>query len=219
LAKLRGSRLVVAQETQQGRCWDEAKIKAITGGDKQTARFMRQDFFDFYPTFKLFIAGNHKPTLRNVDEAMRRRLLLVPFTVQIPPAERDTKLAEKLEVEWPAILRWAIDGCLEWQRIGLAPPAIVTDATADYFAGEDSFGQWLEDRCDVDIDNNHKWDRIADLFADWSIYAQGDGDKGVTKKAFNSLMASRGFTACRKGSPTARCFSGIRLKPSASSGQ
>jgi putative DNA primase/helicase len=72
LAKLRGSRLVVAQETQQGRCWDEAKVKAITGGDKQTARFMRQDFFDFYPTFKLFIVGNHKPTLKNVDEAMRR---------------------------------------------------------------------------------------------------------------------------------------------------
>jgi putative DNA primase/helicase len=156
---------------------------------------LRQDFFDFYPTFKLFIAGNHKPTLRNVDEAMRRRLLLVPFTVQIPPDERDSKLAEKLEAEWPAILRWAIDGCLAWQRIGLAPPAIVTNATADYFAGEDSFGQWLEDNCDIDIGNDHKWDKIADLFPDWSTYAQGDGDKGVTKKAFNSLMASRGFTA------------------------
>jgi putative DNA primase/helicase len=212
LAKLRGSRLVVAQETQQGRSWDEAKIKAITGGDKQTARFMRQDFFDFYPTFKLFIAGNHKPRLQNVDEAMRRRLLLVPFTVRIPPAERDSKLTEKLEAEWPAILRWAIDGCLEWQRIGLAPPAVVTDATDDYFASEDSFGQWLEDRCDTDPGNNDKWDRGSDLFDDWSIYAEADGDRRVSKKAFNSLMASRDFTACRKGSPTARCFSGVRLK-------
>src|SRR5215469_1502183 len=80
LAKLRGARLVVAQETQKGRRWDETKIKALTGGDKITARFMRQDFFDFNPTFKLFIAGNHKPRLHTIDEAMRRRLFLVPFT-------------------------------------------------------------------------------------------------------------------------------------------
>jgi putative DNA primase/helicase len=219
LAKLRGARLVVAQETQQGRSWDEAKIKALTGGDRLTARFMRQDFFDFYPTFKLFIAGNHKPRLQNVDEAMRRRLLLVPFTVQIPPAERDTKLAEKLEAEWPAILRWAIDGCLEWQRIGLAPPPVVTNATDDYFTGEDSFGQWLEDRCDVDPGKHHKWDRTSDLFTDWSVYAQADGDKPGSKKAFNSLMAARGFIACRMGSPTARAFSGVRLKLSPGGGQ
>ena len=76
---------------------------------------------------------------------MRRRLLLVPFTVQIPPAERDPQLAEKLKAEWPAILRWCIDGCLEWQRIGLAPPAIVRDATDEYFADQDTLQQWLDD--------------------------------------------------------------------------
>jgi putative DNA primase/helicase len=123
LAKLAGARLVVAQETQRGRKWDETKIKALTGGDKITARFMRQDYFDYEPTFKLFVTGNHKPRLGSVDEAMRRRLLLVPFTVQIPPAERDPYLARKLKAEWPAILRWCIDGCLQWQRIGLAPPS------------------------------------------------------------------------------------------------
>ena len=125
LAKLRGARLVVAQETQKGRRWDETKIKALTGGDKITARFMRQDFFDFMPTFKLFIGGNHKPRLSNVDEAMRRRLLLVPFTVQIPRGRTRPAPAEKLKAEWPAILRWCIEGCLEWQRIGLAPPGVV----------------------------------------------------------------------------------------------
>ena len=128
LAKLAGARLVVAQETQKGRRWDETKIKALTGGDKITARFMRQDFFDFTPMFKLFIAGNHKPRLSSVDEAMRRRLLLVPFTVQIPVAERDPDLPRKLQAEWPAILRWAVDGCLEWRQTGLAPPQIVRDA-------------------------------------------------------------------------------------------
>ena len=214
LAKLRGARLVVAQETQQGRSWDEAKIKAITGGDKQTARFMRQDFFDFYPTFKLFIAGNHKPTLKVVDEAMRRRLLLVPFTVQIPPAERDVNLSAKLEDEWPAVLRWAINGCLEWQRIGLAPPKAVTDATAEYFAAEDAFGQWLEDDCDVRAGDMKLWDRTGDLFDTWSKYAGKSGIEPGNKKGFNELMTNRGFIASRKedAGKTVRCFHGIRLK-------
>ena len=110
IAKLRGARLVVAQETEKGRRWDTTKIKSLTSDDKLTGRFMRQDFFDFTPTHKLIITGNHKPSLRTVDEAMRRRLLLVPFTVQIPPGERDPRLAEKLSAEWPAILRWMIDG-------------------------------------------------------------------------------------------------------------
>jgi putative DNA primase/helicase len=213
LAKLRGSRLVVAQETQQGRAWNEAKIKAITGGDKQTARFMRQDFFDFYPTFKLFIAGNHKPTLNNVDEAMRRRLLLVPFTVQIPPSERDIHLTEKLEAEWSAILRWAIDGCLEWQRIGLAPPKVVTDATAEYFAAEDGFGQWLEDECDVDIGNNYKWEAVGELFASWSTYCTTAGNVPGSAKAFAEMLANRGMTFVRKGKGRTRSYEGIRLKP------
>jgi putative DNA primase/helicase len=109
IARLRGVRLVTASETQQGRAWDEAKIKNLTGGDKLTGRFMRGDFFDFDPTHKLLISGNHKPSLRNVDEAIRRRFLLVPFTVQIPEKERDTELPKKLEKEWPAILRWMIE--------------------------------------------------------------------------------------------------------------
>jgi len=213
LAKLRGARLVVAQETQQGRSWDEAKIKAITGGDKQTARFMRQDFFDFYPTFKLFIAGNHKPTLKNVDEAMRRRLLLVPFTVQIPLAERDIHLTEKLEAEWPAILRWAIDGCLQWQKIGLLPPSVVTDATNEYFAAEDGFGQWLEDDCEIDIGNEFKWEAVGGLFESWTAYSIKGGNVPGSAKNFAEMLANRGMTFVRKGKDRTRSYEGIRLKP------
>ena len=193
LAKLRGARLVVAQETQKGRRWDETKIKALTGGDKITARFMRQDFFDFVPTFKLFICGNHKPRLTSVDEAMRRRLLLVPFTVQIPPAERDPRLAEKLQAEWPAILRWCIDGCLEWQRIGLAPPAIVRDATEDYFADQDTLQQWLDD-CTED-GGQFAFSRTADLFASWKTWCEGHNLKPGSAQA---LSESSGGSRLRK---------------------
>jgi putative DNA primase/helicase len=125
LAMLRGARLVTAQETEEGRRWAEAKIKALTGGDPISARFMRQDFFTFNPTFKLFVAGNHKPALRGVDEAIRRRMHLIPFLVTIPAAERDPELGEKLKAEWPGILAWMIDGCLDWQRQRLAPPTAV----------------------------------------------------------------------------------------------
>jgi putative DNA primase/helicase len=129
---------VTAIETEEGRRWDEAKIKALTGGDRIAARFMRQDFFEYVPAFKLVIAGNHKPSLRSVDESIRRRFNLLPFTVTIPPEERDRDLPEKLKAEWPGILRWMIQGCLEWQRLGLAPPQAVRDATAAYAASRRS---------------------------------------------------------------------------------
>ena len=141
LAGLRGARFVTAIETEDGARWAESKIKSLTGGDKIAARFMRCDFFEFIPEFKLIIAGNHKPGLRSVDEAMRRRLHLIPFTVTIPQDDRDPRLAEKLRAEFPGVLDWAIRGCLEWQQHGLNPPAIVLNATADYLAGEDAIGQ------------------------------------------------------------------------------
>lgn len=100
-------------------------IKTLTGGDKIAARFMRQDFFEYVPQFKLLIAGNHKPSLRSVDEAMRRRFHLIPFTVTIPAEQRDITLGDRLKEEWPGILSWAIDGCLDWQQKRLAPPKAV----------------------------------------------------------------------------------------------
>jgi len=133
VAGLPGARFVTAIETEDGRWWAEAKIKSLTGGDPVTARFMRQDFFEYVPQFKLLVAGNHKPGLRSVDEAIRRRMHLIPFTVTIGEQERDPALAEKLKAEYPGILQWAIDGCLMWQQDGLNPPEIVRSATSDYF--------------------------------------------------------------------------------------
>jgi len=103
LAGLRGARLVTAIETEEGRRWAETKLKSLTGGDRIAARFMRQDFFEFLPVFKLLVADNHKPALRCVDEAIRRRLYLIPFAVTIPENERDKDLANKLKAEWPGI--------------------------------------------------------------------------------------------------------------------
>jgi putative DNA primase/helicase len=125
LAMLRGARLVTATETEEGRRWAESRIKQLTGGDTVAARFMRQDFFEYRPQFKLVIAGNHKPSLRSVDEAIRRRFHLIPFAVTIPPEERDADLTEKLKAEWSGILQWMVDGAGEWQAEGLRPPKAV----------------------------------------------------------------------------------------------
>jgi putative DNA primase/helicase len=132
LAMLAGARLVIAQEVKKGQAWAEAKINSMTGGDPITARYMRQDNFTYQPKFKLMIAGNHKPSLRSVNEAARRRFNLIPFTVTIPDDERDKELFEKLKAEYPGILNWALQGCLEWQKIGLAPPQIVREASEAY---------------------------------------------------------------------------------------
>ena len=136
----------MASETEQGSAWAEARIKALTGGDRISARFMRQDFFEYDPTFKLLIIGNHKPTLRNIDDAMRRRLNIVPFVLK--PAVVDRELETKLMVEAPGILQWAIEGCLDWQANGLMRPEVVQAATAEYFSDQDTINSWLDECCD-----------------------------------------------------------------------
>ena len=168
---------------------------------------MRGDFFEFIPEFKLIIAGNHKPGLRSVDEAIRRRLHLVPFTVTIPQKERDPSLAEKLRAEFPGILAWAIRGCLDWQEYGLNPPAIVRNATAEYLAGEDTIGRWLEDDC---IEDEAIWTSSAALFGDYGAWSQRTGEKPISRKRLTQGLEGRGFIQKRTGS--ARGLSGIGLR-------
>jgi putative DNA primase/helicase len=211
LAGLHGARLVTAIETEEGRRWDETKLKALTGGDRIKARFMRQDFFEYIPQFKLNIAGNHKPALRSVDEAMRRRLHLIPWNVVIPPAERDKELTAKLRAEWPGILAWMIDGCLQWQHLGLAPPAAVTDATAGYLENEDSFASWLEDYCTLDANG---WERTQTLFDSWKAWCDKSGEYTGDLKRFVRTLETRGAAhgiRWHRHNVSGRGFRGLRL--------
>jgi putative DNA primase/helicase len=209
IAKLKGARLVVAHETQKGRRWDEAKIKNLTGGDTLTGRFMRGDFFDFKPTHKLMIAGNHKPTLRSVDEAIRRRFLIVPFTVCIPEEERDPQLADKLKAEWPAILRWIIDGCLEWRRDGLKVPDIVCQATDDYLADQDTLAQWAGEWITADP---RAFATTRALFQSWKHWCDERNLAAGTETAFADSLKDRGHEHDRK--KIGRGFKGIALRAS-----
>lgn len=209
IAALAGARLVVASETEEGKAWAEARLKQLTGGDDITARFMRQDNFTFRPQFKLTITGNYQPTLQSAEPAMQRRLNIVPFTRT--PAEPDKQLEEKLRDEWPAILRWMIDGCLEWRKDGLFQPEAVRVATAEYFSDQDLFGQWLEECCDVDQGNDYKHETSAALYKSYSAFVKDRGELPLTNRSWGGQMRKRLFSAGNSRSKGGRYYEGIML--------
>ena len=190
IAALDGPRLVAAQEVAEGRAWNEARIKSLTGGDAITARYMRQDNFTFRPQFKLIVAGNHQPRFRTVDEAIRRRLHLVPFL--FTPAKPDYDLREKLRGEWPGILRWAIDGCLHWTQSRLAKPTTVAAATDGYLGAEDHTGQWCDD-C-LDFGGQQQYAATSkELVDSWTHWSESIGiERSMTPQRLREAMERRG---------------------------
>jgi putative DNA primase/helicase len=195
LAMLRGARLVTSTETEEGRRWAESRVKMLTGGDVISARFMRQDFFEYAPQFKLMISGNHKPGLRSVDEAIKARFNLIPFAVFIKPEDRDKDLGLKLVAEYPGILSQMIRGCMEWQKVGLSPPKCVTDATEEYLNAEDAFTLWRKDCC---VEAKNLWTRTDVLFLSWSTWAEFNGEAAGSSKRFSQRLEAAGFEPARR---------------------
>ena len=210
LARLAGVRLVCASETTEGRAWDETRIKTMTGGDPITARFMRQNDFTFIPQFKVMIAGNNKPVLKNVDDAMRRRINIVPFMRK--PENPDPYLESKLRDEQSGILSWMIAGCLDWRANRLTRPAVVRDATAEYFDSQDTFGQWLQERCET---GRGFATTTAALTEDWRWFAQSIGEpSAISARSFADRLKAKGFDTIRDANGIrGRGFKRLRLKP------
>ena len=207
IADLMGSRLVTASETQAGRRWDEQRLKVLSGGERVKARFMRQDNMMYRPTFKLLFSGNHQPHIRSLDDAMRRRIHMVPFTRK--PAVRDSQLGEKLRAEYPAILAWMIQGCLDWQREGLNPPDAVLAQTAEYFKDEDLIGQWVSEYCVAEEGVETPW---TELFDSWKQWCGENGEKFVGRlQDMRKKLIAAGIET-RKDSKTRRSFAvGLRV--------
>jgi putative DNA primase/helicase len=209
IAMLSGPRLVTASETEEGKRWAEARIKSITGGDPISARFMHKDFFTFKPVFKLLIVGNHMPALGVVDDAARRRFRLVPF--ENKPTIVDKTLEAKLKAEWPGIFRWMINGCLMWQKEGLAPPSNVQDATNRYFSDQDILQQWLDERCEPS--QGSRTNTVL-AFADWTAFATGAGEFIGTKTLLTQRLAKKGIssTQAKVDGKVIRVYNNLRLK-------
>jgi putative DNA primase/helicase len=189
-ADLYQKRLVATVEIDAGGRLSEALVKLLTGGERVRARRMREDFWEFDPTHKFWLAANHKPVIRGTDDAIWRRPRLIPFTVKIPEAERDPTLAEKLKGELPGILRWAVEGCLAWQQGGLQDPPDVMAAGQAYRAEMDLLGQFLSECCTVLPGRPELRTQSAVLYKAYSNYAGDD----LTQTMFTLRLKERGFT-------------------------
>jgi putative DNA primase/helicase len=208
LARLRGSRLVAAVESDSGRRFAEGLVKMVTGQDTIVARRLYREHFEFLPTFKVVIATNHRPVIRGTDDAIWRRIRLVPFTVTIPPEERDRELPDKLQAEREGILAWAVRGCLEWQRCGLGLPKDVADATAAYKNDMDVLGDFIRATCTVEAKHSSPAGTLYETYLSWAHKAN---EKPLTKKAFGQALAERGYTSKQQGKDREHTWFGIGL--------
>lgn len=191
VARLVGARFVSAVEAERGRRLAEVLIKQLTGGDSMTARFLYHEFFEFQPTFKLFVAVNHKPVIGGTDPAIWRRMRLIPFTVTIPEPERDKELPAKLRTELPGILAWAVQGCRIWQADGLGFPQEIRDATDSYREEMDVLAGFLAELC---VKGPQCKVLAKNLYAAYVAWCQEAQEKPLSKPAFGGHLRERGLT-------------------------
>lgn len=190
IARLAGTRFVCATEFDEGRRLAEGLVKSLTGGEALTARFLFREYFEFAPTFKVWLGVNHKPAIRGDDNGIWRRIRLIPFGVTIPPDEQDKTLGEQLLRELPGILNWAIVGCLAWQRDGLQPPAAVLTATESYRAESDALRDWLTERV---IESPAASVQAKHFYDDYRHFTEDRGSSPLSMKRWAQRMADRGY--------------------------
>lgn len=201
IAALLGARLVSTSEIEDGARMAESLVKQLTGSDRVTARRLYADYFTFTPTFKLLLAGNHKPIVRGTDNAIWERIHLVPFTVTIPPDERDPNIGAKLRAEAPGILNWLLEGCLAWQAGRLQPPNEVRLAVNTYRQEMDILGGFIEEYCyELDV----AWEASRELYKAYQEWCGTSGERPVSKTRFGLALAEKGYAKDRESQPPRR---------------
>ena len=191
VAQLAGRRLVVASETNEGARLNEARIKQLTGGEPQTARFLNHEYFTFAPRAAIFLAVNHRPQVRDDSRGFWRRVRLVPFCHEFKSDEIDPHLSEKLQAELPGILAWAVQGCLEWQKEGLNPPAEVTAAVADYQADSDPLVEFLSECCIEDANVSVRAATVFERYRDWAEARKLSDREVLSSRIFGERLSAR----------------------------
>ncbi|MEB8101027.1 phage/plasmid primase, P4 family [Staphylococcus xylosus] len=205
IAKLDGARLVTTTEPNEGERFDEGLLKQLTGGDRVSARKLYENEFEFTPQFKLWMATNHKPYVRGRDEGIWRRFVIIPFDKQIPLHEIDRDLTKKLKRELPAIMRWCVDGFLEWQRIGLSEPKIIKEQRDEYRTEMDSISAFIEECCETD----YKFKISAsELFSAYDSWAKRNNQHKMTNVKFAAEMLKKFERTTIKGK---RYYRGLKI--------
>lgn len=190
VARLDGARFVSAVESEEGQQLSEALVKQITGGEKMSARFLRQEYFEFTPEFKVFFTTNHKPIIKGGDNGIWRRIKLIPFTVTIPEEQIDADLPEKLKNELPGILRWVVDGCLKWQEEGLKDPRAVKEATRGYREDMDILGPFLNENCTI---HEEALIEAKTLYENYKKWCYSNDEIELKNRSFYRQLEVRGF--------------------------
>jgi putative DNA primase/helicase len=196
VAKLKGARFVFCSEAEEGKRLGESLLKDLTGGDTISARFMRGEWFEFQPTFKIWLATNHKPIIRGTDNAIWDRIRLVPFTVSIPESERIPRrdMMIKFAEELPGILAWMVRGCLEWQKYGLGTPEEVRQATKGYKEEMDVVGDFIDECCVV---SKTETATVKELYKSYAEWCEANGERAIKKREFGERLSERGFAGDR----------------------
>jgi putative DNA primase/helicase len=196
IATIPGRRFITAIETAESAQLNEARIKALTGGDPVTARLLHREFFTFKPTGKFWLAFNHRPQVEDDSHGFWRRVHLIPFTQQFDP-NSEPGLEEQLKAESPGILAWAVRGCLEWQATGLNAPTDVKDATEAYRNASDPIRDFLADRCILDPNGYVSLAILWLEYLDWAI--QNGEKRRLTRDQFTRRLEALGCTKVRRG--------------------
>lgn len=209
IAALKGRRLVTASETNNGTLLNTARIKALTGGDKITARFLYGELFSFRPVAKFWLAFNHKPQITDNSYGLWRRVRLIPFLHQFGENEQDKHLLQKLYAEAPGVLNWMIEGCLRWRADGFNAPPCVIEASQMYREECDRVGEFIQECCELHPSATVS---VADLY---EAYQQWDNPNGestsVTNISFKQQLETKGIFQARVGHQRTRMWSGLRL--------
>jgi putative DNA primase/helicase len=212
IARLNGSRFVTATESEAGKRMAESVVKQLTGGDRVSARFLYGEFFEFQPSFKLFLGTNHRPKVIGSDDGIWRRIRLIPFMVTIPSCERDRNLTVRLKLEADGILNWAIRGLQDWRKEGLRDPDEVLNATDEYRRREDAIGHFLESCC-----NRREGARASSeaLYKRYGAWASANREFELNHREFSKVLEDKGFV--RKHTDRGTAWLGIELRLDAES--
>jgi putative DNA primase/helicase len=212
VARLAGARMVVSVEGEDGKKLAEGLIKQLTGGDKIAARFLHRECFEFEPRFTLWLVANTRPRAHANDDALWRRILQIPFTVVIPPNERDPELKRALRTnpaDQAAVLAWLVHGCLQWQARGLDVPDRVRDYTNEYRAENDPLGEWITDECSLDAENWTLARELRDAYEQWCSQTGTKPIEGDRRWA----SALKNHECAKKKRHAGHGWQGISLRP------
>ena len=210
VARLKGVRFVTASEAEAYQKFAENLIKQMTGSDTVSARFLHQEWFDFEPSYKIFLATNHRPIIQGTDPAIWRRIKLIPFNITIPELDRDRHLLHKLKQELPGILAWAVQGCMEWKKNGLGEPDEVKEATREYRNEMDVLSQFISDCCEEDASSK---ELAKDLYESYCQWCAENREENLSKRMFGSKLKEKGYANKRVGQSRSRAWVGLRLLP------